>query len=299
MAISFQDCKIMFENISGSSNVTDLTQAQQDMNIGYARFNAAIARYFTRKQGFTNLVANQRYYQIPIDAIRVSSASALNSSGGPEYPLKQVRDEDEWRNLLSIQSYASSFLSHYFVYGGDQIGVYPLPSTSITTGLRYVYQPQDVALTKDDYSTGTVTIANGSATVTGIGTTWSQATHGNMQLQVTDGSDGNWYEITAVNSTTSLTIKTPYVGASVSSVVYRLGQLFIFPSEYDDTPVDYALSRFFESHGNPTRAKYHSDRYKESVADAIEKYSSSSSSNVITDEDEGYNPWFITPIPGL
>lgn len=297
MALSFQDSYIKFENIAGTTNATDVTQGKQDINVGYSRFNAAIARYFTRKQGFTNLVANQRYYQIPIDAIRVSNVAAVVSTGY-EVPLRQVRDEDEWRNLLTVPSYTSSFLSDYFVYGGDQIGVYPLPASNITNGLRYVYQPQDVFLTKDDYTTGTVTINNGSVAVTGIATSWAQAAHGNMQLQVTDGSDGNWYEITAIGSTTTLTLKTPYVGPSVSGASYRLGQIFIFPPEYDDTPVDYALSRFFESHNNPARAKYHLDKYQESVTDAIEKYSSSSLSNVITDEDEGYNPWFITPIPG-
>lgn len=296
--LSFQDVYTKFETISGSTNATDLTQGKQDINIGYSRFNAAISRYFTRKQGFTNLVANQRYYQIPVDAIRVSSVSAVVSTGY-EIPLAQVRDEDTWRQMLTVPAYASSFLSNYFVYGGDQLGVYPLPSTSITNGLRYVYQPQDVYLTKDDYTTGTVTVPNGGTTVTGVGTSWTQGVNGDMQFQVTDGSDGNWYEITAVNSTTSITLKTPYTGPSVSGVAYKLGQLFIFPTEYSDVPVDYALSRFFESHNDPTRAKYHLDKFHESVTDAIEKYSSSSLSSVITDGDEGYNAWFLPVQPGV
>lgn len=296
--ISFQDAYTKFKTISGSENATDLIQGKQDMNIGYSRFNSAIARYFTRKQAFTNLVANQRYYQTPVDSIRVSQVSVVVGSGY-EYPLQQVRDEYEWRQLLVTPSYATNFLSHYFVYGGDQIGLYPLPSTTITNGLRFVYQPQDIFLTKDDYGIGTITVSNSGTTVTGIGTSWTQAAQGNMQFQVTDGSDGNWYEITAVNSTTSLSIKTPYVGPSVTSTTYRLGQLFIFPGEYDDTPLDYALSRFFESHNNPTRATYHLNKYQDSVTDAIEKYSSSSISNVITTEDDYINAWYLPPIPGV
>lgn len=297
MSLSFQETYVKFETISGSTNATDLTQGKQDINIGYSRFNAAIARYFTRKQAFTNLVASQRYYQTPIDSIRVSQVAVVVSTGY-EYPLQEVTNEYEWRELLVTPSYATNFISHYFVYGNDQIGLYPLPSTTISNGLRFVYQPQDVFLTKDDYTTGTITITNGSVSLTGAGTSWTQAAHGNMQFQVTDGSDGNWYDISSVGSSTSITLKTPYVGPSVAAVTYRLGQVFIFPSEYDDTPVDYALSRFFESHGNPSRAKYHLDKYQASVDDAIEKYASSSISNVITEYDEGINPWFITPIPG-
>lgn len=296
--ISFQDSYTKFQTISGSSNSVDLTQAKQDINIGYKRFNAAISRYFTRKQAFANLVASQRYYQIPVDTIRVSSVAALNGTGGYEYPLKEVTSEDEWREFLIMPTYSSTFLTHYFVYGGDQLGLYPLPSTAITNGLRYVYQPQDVDLTKDDYTTGTVSITNGSATVTGTSTVWTQAAHGNLQLQVTDGSDGNWYEIISVNSNTSLTLKTPYVGPTVSGGTYRLGQMFIFPGEYDDVPVDYALTRFYESRNNPVRAKYHKDKYDMTVKEAVAKYSSSTTSNVITGQDLAYNAWFIPPLAG-
>jgi hypothetical protein len=126
-----------------------------------------------------------------------------------------------------------------------------------------------------------------------------------MQFQVTDGSDGNWYEISAVGSPTSLTLKTPYVGSSVSGGTYRLGQIFICPGEYDDVPVDYALGRFFESRNNPARAKeYYCEepgnlgRFNLAVQDAVEKYASSSLSNVITGEEAGLNLWTIPPMPG-
>jgi hypothetical protein len=295
--LTFEEAYTKFQTISGSANATDLVQAKQDINVGYKRFNAAIARYFTRKQGFTNLVADQQYYQTPIDAIRISSATYVQAGGTLQFPLEQVRSEDEWREM-NIFPYSSSYIRYYFVYGNDQIGLFPIPSTTVTNGFRYVYQPQDIDLTKDDYDTGTITITNGSVTVTGSGTSWTQAQMGNMQFQVTDGSDGNWYEILAINSTTSLTLKTPYVGPSVAATTYRLGQMFIFPGEYDDVPVDYALSRFWESRNNIGRAKYHKQNYQDSVTDAIEKYASSSLSNVITGEDDVYNLWFAPPMPG-
>jgi hypothetical protein len=294
--LSWLDAQNKFQAISGSVNATDLVQAQQDMNIGYKRFNAAIARYFTRKQQFTDLIAGQQYYQVPVDAIRVGTIT-VKLSNGYQYPLQQIRDEMDWRNM-NIYTYTSSQILYYFVYGNDQVGLYPIPSATVSQGLRYVYQPQDIDLSKSDYTIGTVTIVNGSATVTGTGTSWTQAAHGNMQLQVTDGSDGEWYEIIAVNSSTSLTLKTPYVGPSVTNATYRLGQMFIFPGEYDDVPIDYALARFYESQNNPQRAKYHMDKFNSQVVDAVEKYASSSLSNVIAGEQPGFNLWFIPPMPG-
>lgn len=283
MAISFQDAYVKFQNISGSNNPTNLSQAKQDINIGYKRFDAAISRYFTRKQQFTNLVQGQKYYQIPVDTVRVMEVSVVVSSGY-EYPLSQVRSEREWREMNIIANYQSNIPTHYFVYGNDQIGLYPVPSQNVVNGLRFVYQPTDVDLTQDDYTTGTATVSNGGVNVTGTGTTWTTAMAG-RQFQITDGSDGNWYEILSVTNSTALVLKTPYVGGSVSTVTYRISQVFIFPGEYDDVPVDYALSRFYESRNNPQRAKYHFDKYTEAVSDALGRYSSSSASSVITDDE--------------
>lgn len=300
MSISFADAYNKFQSISGSQNSNDLIQAKQDINIGYKRFNASISRYFTRKQAFTDIIANQRYYQIPVDAIRVMSVT-VTVSAGFAVPLTEVKSERQWREWLVVDSIQANFITHYFVYGNDQIGLYPKPSTNVSQGLRFVYQPQDVDFTKNDYSTGTIAINNGSVTLTGTGTSWTSAAHVNMQFQNTDGSDGNFYDIASVNSTTSITLKTPYVGPSVSGAAYRLGQMFIFPGEYDDVPVDYALTRFYESRNNPTRAKYHMDKFTQTVNDAVEAYSSATVSNVITDDDDvalQSNAWTWTPLPG-
>lgn len=298
MSISFQDSYIKAQFITGDSTPTTLTQLKQDINIGYKRFDAAISRYFTRTQKFTNLIAGQKYYQTPIDSIRVTEVSVVLSSGY-EYPLQQVRSENDWRLMNIVPNYGSNLIQYYFVYGNDQIGLFPQPAQNVTNGLRFVYQPQDVDLTQDDYITGTATVSATGTAVTGVGTTWTTAMIG-RQFQVTNGSDGQWYEITAVGNATSLTINTPYNGTSVTNANYRISQLFIFPGEYDDVPVDYALARFFEFRNNPNRATYHSLRYTTAVEDALRRYSTSSTSSVITDENtvSPESIWLWPPQPG-
>src|SRR5258708_1426715 len=127
--ISFNDVFLKFQSISGSQNSNDLAQAQQDINIGYKRFNAAISRYFTRKQAFTDIVAGQRYYQIPVDAIRVMNVT-VTVSAGFAVPLTEVKSERQWREWVIVDSIQSAFIIHYFVYGNDQIGLYPKPSST-------------------------------------------------------------------------------------------------------------------------------------------------------------------------
>src|SRR3990167_4649394 len=66
------------------------------------------------------------------------------------------------------------------------------------------------------YSTGTVTINNGDATLEGAGTTWTAGMVGRYVLL-----DGLWYEITARTDNDTLTIDT-YVGVNLAGSAYVL-----------------------------------------------------------------------------
>lgn len=69
------------------------------------------------------------------------------------------------------------------------------------------------------YKTGTVSVTNGSATVTGSGTAWV------ANVRVGDGfagPDDRLYEITGVSSNTSITISPTYDGSTTSGQAYLI-----------------------------------------------------------------------------
>ena len=69
------------------------------------------------------------------------------------------------------------------------------------------------------YSTGTVSVTNGNATVTGSGTEWV------ANAQASEGiwlPDGRLYEVVSINSDTTLTISPNYLGTTQSGQVYRI-----------------------------------------------------------------------------
>lgn len=69
------------------------------------------------------------------------------------------------------------------------------------------------------YKVGTVNVTNNSSTVTGVGTAWVQAAAlGETFL----GPDGGLYEITAINSNTSLSISPAYKGPTSTAQNYAL-----------------------------------------------------------------------------
>ena len=69
------------------------------------------------------------------------------------------------------------------------------------------------------YRTGTVTVTNGSDTVTGSGTAWSGTVDPGWVFL---GPDGITYEVESVSSDTAITLATNYGGSSLSGASYAL-----------------------------------------------------------------------------
>lgn len=297
--ITWTSMETKFQRLARSANTDTLAQGQEDMNTGYHLFNAKLARYFTRKQQFADLVSGQQLYQTPIDCVRVLGMTVLVSATYSP-TVKEIRSEYEWRQLTSYPM-KSNWPTYYFMIGNDELGLWPIPSQSISSGLRFYYQPQDHDLSVEDTlsTSGTlVTAANGSATITAAGSPFSQQMIG-LNFQVTGVTDLTWYEITAATSNT-LTLKSAYVGFSGSNLSWRIGQLSIIPQEYADAPIHYALSLFFSAQGNEARAVEHLNLFQGAMADCEMEYSSSNESSVITYDDDTIpnNIWLVPPPAG-
>lgn len=78
------------------------------------------------------------------------------------------------------------------------------------------------------YDDGTITMTNGSATVTGSGTTFTSGMIG-RQLMVS----GFVFTITAFSSATSITVDKNWYGNTASSLAYTILQAYITPSDSD------------------------------------------------------------------
>lgn len=301
MALSWTDIKSKLARQSRTSNSDVATQLQQDWNTGYHLFNDALARYYTREQQFANLVLGQYVYQTPIDSVRILALSAVVTSSY-EVPVNEVKSEQEWRRLTSVKIISSSYITDYMVQGSDKIAVFPTPSQNVTAGIRYIYQPQDHDLAFDDVtnvtSGQTVTVSNGSVTVTGTGTPFTADMAG-WWFQLTGVTDNSWYQI-ATATTSVLTLKNPFAGNSGSTLAFRVGQLSIIPQSYADAPMHYALGMYFAAEGNDARAQVHLGTEKEpglyySMLESCRaEYSSANEAALITDDsDRTVNAWFI------
>jgi hypothetical protein len=307
--LTWTDIQTKMQRLTKDSNADVLVQLSQDWNTGYHIFNQKLGRYYARRQKFANSVVGQGLYQTPTDSVRIVAMSYLVANNY-EPALIQIRSEEEWRNIVSLKNIKTNWPAYYFEQGPDLVSIWPLPSQNGTNNIRYIYQPQDHDLSIQDVtntsnltgSTVTVTVTNGSPTVTADASatpfTVDMAT---LMLQITGQTDLTFYDIVSATSTT-LTLKSAYVGTSGSGKAWRIGQTPIVPQEYQDAPMHYALGNYYASNSNVPRSAFHlgfpekPGMFWTMIDQCKEDYSSSSQSNVIMDdENESFSPWFITP----
>ena len=311
MRLTWTEKKAKFQRLARDNTSGTLVQGEQDMNTGYHMFNAKFGRYYSRKQQFTDVVTGQSIYQTPIDSIRILGMTVKTGTGNTySPPIKEIRSEYEWRLTKTQPNYSSSWITYYYVLGNDEIEVWPVPSQDISNGIRFYYQPQDHDLSIDDIVSSalvpaqTCTMTNGQVTVTSTGSTFTSQMAG-LWFQLAGVTDLSWYEIVDVPTSSTLTLKSPFVGISGSGFSFRLGQLSILPNEYQDVDIHYALGLFFMGKGNTARGQYHlgtPDKpglFYSMINDAIEAYSLSTEGNVISDSDNYISPWVLTPLPGI
>lgn len=249
----------------------------------------------TGTQSGTHTVYTQSY---ALPAYTTKPQSIYATVGSFRYVPKEVTNRSEWDRLNEVQI-ASNIVTHYFVYD-NQIQVFPRPSSAyvITFNARRV--PKDLQIA--DYTTGTIDIiTNGSTLVTGAGSPgWTTPMAGRW-IKITPSNtaassgDGYWYEIDAVTSSTTLILRRPYGGTSLTTGAagaYTIGEVSLIPEPHDQIPVFEALSIFYTSvDPDVGKAKAFSTKSDELQTQMFKDYGARA--NVVL--DEGMNQQPINP----
>ncbi|GAB5433127.1 MAG: hypothetical protein EpisKO_24970 [Epibacterium sp.] len=89
-------------------------------------------------------------------------------------------------------------------------------------------------------SSGTVSVTNGSTTVTGTGTSWFGAMQNGWGFV---GPDGRVYEILTVDSADTITLKTPYLGSTAAAQAYA-----VFPTGSHNLDLTAALQQLLSNY---------------------------------------------------
>lgn len=217
---------------------------------------------------------------------RVSSPTVR--VGTYTYSPRECPSREMW-DRLNTTTIASDIPDWWFVYNG-KLAFYPRPSTAsnvITVNSKQLARDLTVA----DYTTGGIlTAVNGSATITGTGTTFTQSMVGRW-LRITESDtankgDGYWYKILSYTSATVITLEKPYQGTAITAgnAAYTIALCSLLPEQYQDLPIYGALRTYFTSvDPNTVKAQLYGKMYDEMYKVMEDDYSNKNTSMVIDD----------------
>lgn len=265
-----------------------------DVNQAIRIFANSARRYWTRVEKTTDLVASQQYYTMPEDCVRVNQVTII--ANGFNYPLKEIASEYNWNKINVLPTATLNVPQKFFVRGRNEVGLWPRPSATTTAGLRVSYEPRMPDLSIEDVTTGTVTVTNGQTIVTASAAQFNQNMLGSYYT-TTDGTDGLWYKIVAVNSTSSITLENYYQGISGSGRNYLIGEVPDFPEDYHMALVYYATYNFFLKRKDLAVAEQYLTMFNNMVTAYKQTYSSKTTGIVITDDNwnQSYNLFTLPP----
>lgn len=239
--MTFTQLTARAQDIVGTTDATVTTYLKQDINQGLRLLKNSVRRYYTRVEKTADLVASQQYYTLPEDCVRITEVKVTN---GMVYPLVQVSSEFRWNQLNVVPTVTINIPNFYFVRGRNELGIWPTPSATITSGLTVSYEARVPDMSMTDLTVGTLTVTNGSTTITHSGTSFSQQMIG-AYVTVNDDTDGLWYRVAGFTSTSVLTLENYYQGIGGAGRTFLLGVTPDIPEDYHLALVYFAAYNFF------------------------------------------------------
>jgi len=280
--IIWDDALTISQKLGQDTNSANTTFMNTLMNQGYKEILAELGRPVTEKTKTTVTVAGQRGYQMPADFNWLKSIKV--TVGSTNYTPDEEESQEQW-DYRTFQTRNGDIPEAFFVrprfgFGGTEVQLDPVPSSNGNT-ITVVYEAIDKDLSVAKYTTGTVALTNGSATVTGSGTTFTRAMVGRY-FQVTDADgDGLWYKVSGYTSATVITLENYYQGTTDASNTYQIAEAFGLPEDLHMLPIYYAVWHYSLFRRDKTRADEYAAYYTIGLASAKRRYGTKSRSNII------------------
>jgi len=284
---SYTTLRNQFGTLTNNTATANLTLGDQLINDSL--------RYLTTKYFFNErsqvvpggTVASQQNYDLPYNIKQI--INVYITVGNIRYQLTEAPTRQFW-DSLNFVPYTSDIPQFYYIFN-KQLYVFPTPASS-SNPITINYKIRLTDLTQADYATGTVTLTNGSSTITGSGTTFTSAMAGRWIYATPPTGDGNWYEIESYTSATVMTLINQYQGTTAASITTLIGEVPILPEDYQDLPIYRACSIYFTTRvPDPTRAELFTKLYDEGEQRLDAEFGSKSASVAITPNDsEVINP---------
>lgn len=221
-------------NLVGSVDTNILADFNASLGQRYQLALAVLRDYKTVKPYSISTASNTQIYAFPPGLVTIEGG--FITIGAVNYPLRPILSRWNIEQLNAIQIQASAIPQFFFVEQ-DSFQIWPIPQ-AVYTGTIY-YHFRDRNLSVADFSTGTITLTNGSAIVTNSSAVFTPAMVGRW-LTVTDTTvpgQGYWYRVTGYTDASNLTLGTSngqpvlWNNATATPATYVIGETPELPEE--------------------------------------------------------------------
>ena len=296
MAKSFQQTITDFTTMSHDSSADNVTLGKSLVNTCIKKVLSSSDFTFNKDSNTYASVANQQYYDPPYNAAKMEYVNVYY--GGVWYYLKEVRDGKSWRILNNVSVHSDVPQYWYISNRTHKFGIYPIPcsdDTEIQVGFTKKIRDLSVA----DYVTGTVTNTLNSTAIVGVLTVWTKGMIGRfIKITSADTIAGDyWFEITAVTDATHLIVREE-IPAAIVGASYTIAELIPLPDGFEDIPLWYALSIYYQTKEMPALSLRWEKEYESGLDNLITSDSRSvvgilEKQGIVSGLDPNTNPWAI------
>jgi hypothetical protein len=227
-------------------------------------------QWLEKEFDITTTALTQEYY-LDISNLMIVSASYEEVGIRKHIPMRYIANFNEWETIINGHLYASTTASspYLFTIRDNKIIVFPnLENSNDIIHIRCTANP--IPMTMEDYSTGTIAVTSGDATITGTGTDWLDVVKEGSSIKI----ESKWYVIGGITSDTELELTRPYQGATKSGISdYRIGDTPLIPENAQSILWKMFCEDYFNKHpdGNKNQV-YEKQVYK--IRSLLEKVSS-------------------------
>lgn len=263
-----------YKRLSKDDSADNVATGKLRMQHYYTFLSSEANNYAIEKTRYGVTKANQRSYLMPPDYFKMKNVRI--KSGDVWHPVTEVKSIDKWHQITSYAQ-SANIPTHYIIMNDDgnvHIEFNPIPDTngdSNDPNIEFIFEGYlDPITFPTNYDTGTVTVANGDADISGASTVWTASMVGRF---INVGKW--WYEIASVTNNTSLSLVNYYQEASASSQSYTIAEVLRLPPEFSYTPLWGALADYWVN-ANKALHETYEGRYVRELLMLQKKYKSKS-----------------------
>lgn len=207
-----------------------------------------------------------------------------------------IDSEELWNRINLVPASTVGVPIYGFIRGRNELGLYPIPSTAVTNGLVVSYEARLRDMSQDDI-TPNVNVTVGSASIIANGSTPFTRNMIGSWFSVTDGSDGNWYQIVGYTSSTIMTLENVYQGATSTGIACIVGQSPDIPEDYHLALAYFAAYNYYLVHKDTGQSASYKALYEDLLKQYKDNYAAKTTGLVQQDMDSSnFNIFNLPPM---